>query len=71
MPLREQIEELAARQPERIRTLTLLCSLSSGGVGTRFTFKQCRELKKQLDKVMRERSPFAVTLKDPGLREAR
>ena len=41
----------------------------AGRVGTGFTFKQRTDLKKQLDKLSRKDSPFAVTPKDPGLRE--
>jgi len=41
----------------------------AGRVGTGFTFKQRGNLKKQLDKFSRGSSPFAVTPKDPGLRE--
>jgi bifunctional non-homologous end joining protein LigD len=43
----------------------------AGRVGTGFTFKQRSDLKKQLDKLSRKDSPFAVTPKDPGLRETR
>ena len=42
----------------------------AGRVGTGFTFKQRSELKKQLDKLSRKTSSFAVIPKDPGLREA-
>jgi len=42
----------------------------AGRVGTGFTFKQRSELKKQLDKLVRDTSPLAVIPKDPGLREA-
>jgi bifunctional non-homologous end joining protein LigD len=42
----------------------------AGRVGTGFSFKQRIELKKQLDKLARPTAPFAVTPKDPGLREA-
>ena len=41
----------------------------AGRVGTGFTFKQRAELKKQLDRLSRQMSPFAVVPKDPGLRE--
>lgn len=41
----------------------------AGRVGTGFTFKQRGDLKKQLDKLSRERSPLVVVPKDPGLRE--
>jgi bifunctional non-homologous end joining protein LigD len=41
----------------------------AGRVGTGFTFKQRTELKKQLDKLSRERSPLIVIPRDPGLRE--
>jgi len=41
----------------------------AGRVGTGFTFKQRSDLKKQLDKLSRKDSAFAVTPKDPGLRE--
>lgn len=41
----------------------------AGRVGTGFTFKQRSDLKKQLDKLARKNSPFAVTPKDPGLRQ--
>jgi bifunctional non-homologous end joining protein LigD len=41
----------------------------AGRVGTGFTFKQRGDLKKQLDKLSRKDSPFAVTPKDPGLRD--
>ena len=41
----------------------------AGRVGTGFTFKQRSDLKKQLDKLSRERSPLIVVPKDPGLRE--
>lgn len=40
----------------------------AGRVGTGFTFKQRAELKRQLDSLSRETSPFAVVPKDPGLR---
>lgn len=43
----------------------------AGRVGTGFTFKQRGDLKKQLDKLSRNDSPFAVLPMDPGLREAR
>lgn len=43
----------------------------AGRVGTGFTFKQRSELKKQLDKLLRAGSPFAIQPKDPGLRETR
>lgn len=42
----------------------------AGRVGTGFSFKKRIELKKQLDKLARAKSPFAITPKDPGLREA-
>ena len=42
----------------------------AGRVGTGFTFKQRSKLKKQFDKLSRDTSPFALTPKDPGLREA-
>jgi bifunctional non-homologous end joining protein LigD len=41
----------------------------AGRVGTGFTFKQRSDLKKQLDKISRDASPFAALPKDPGLRE--
>jgi bifunctional non-homologous end joining protein LigD len=42
----------------------------AGRVGTGFTFKLRSELQKQLDKLSRKTSPFAVVPKDPGLRAA-
>lgn len=42
----------------------------AGRVGTGFTFKQRAELKRELDRLSRENSPFAVVAKDPGLRDA-
>ena len=41
----------------------------AGRVGTGFTFKQRSDLKKQLDKLSRQTSPFALVPKDPGLRQ--
>jgi bifunctional non-homologous end joining protein LigD len=41
----------------------------SGRVGTGFTFKLRSELTKELEKLARETSPFAVIPKDPGLRK--
>jgi bifunctional non-homologous end joining protein LigD len=41
----------------------------AGRVGTGFTFKQRVDLKKQLDRYSRDGSPFAVTPKEPALRE--
>jgi bifunctional non-homologous end joining protein LigD len=42
----------------------------AGRVGTGFTLKLRRELQKQLDKLSRKTSPFAVVPKGPGLRAA-
>jgi bifunctional non-homologous end joining protein LigD len=42
----------------------------AGRVGTGFSLKQRVELAKRLDKISREKSPFAVKPKDPGLRNA-
>lgn len=42
----------------------------AGRVGTGFSFKLRTDLKKKLDKLSRETSPFPVTPKDPGLRAA-
>jgi len=42
----------------------------AGRVGTGFSLKQRVELAKKLDTLSRESSPFAVTPKDPGLRQA-
>ena len=41
----------------------------AGRVGTGFTFKQRRDLKKQLDTLSRKTSPLVLIPKDPGLRE--
>src|SRR5262249_35020769 len=43
----------------------------AGRVGTGFTFKARSDLKKQLDKLGREITPFAIVPKDPGLRETK
>src|SRR5205814_8546439 len=41
----------------------------AGRVGTGFTFKHRSELRKQLDELSRQTSPFALVPKDPGLRQ--
>jgi bifunctional non-homologous end joining protein LigD len=42
----------------------------SGRVGTGFSFQQRLDLRKKLDRIVRNSSPFAVKPKDPGLRHA-
>ncbi len=42
----------------------------SGRVGTGFTDRLRAELRKELDKISRTASPFAIKPKDPGLRDA-
>lgn len=44
--------------------------LYAGRAGTGFTIKQRLELRKKLDALVKESSPFAVRPKDPGLRRA-
>jgi len=42
----------------------------AGRVGTGFSLKQRVELARKLDRIARDSSPFAVTPKEPGLRDA-